>query len=88
MLQSSETTLPTQITTSVAGKKRGRPSADWGDRETLILQLLVDGPRHYGYMASVSGWSRMVLRPTLERMRKAGMVKLSGRGVRAMWEAA
>lgn len=64
---------------------RGRPPAEsWESREGRVLTLL-DTPRPFGWLSSVTGWKRPILRPTLEKLRQKGLVEASGHGYKARW---
>lgn len=64
-----------------------KPLQPWEEREKFILELL-EQDRPFGYIHAVSGWSPTVVRGVLERMKRNGLVKMTGKCRGAKWARA
>ena len=62
-----------------------KPLQPWEDREKFILDVLAFGEKSFSYIHTVSGWSQQVVRGVLERMKRNGLVKMSGKCRGAKW---
>lgn len=64
-----------------------KPLQPWEEREKFILELL-EADRPFSYIHTVSGWSHTVVRGVLERMKRNGLVKMTGKCRGAKWARA
>ena len=68
--------------------KPGRkPAIPWEVRESLVMGIL-DEPKPFNFIQTVTGYPKMTVRETLHRLRARGLVKVSGRARGALWLSA